>query len=81
MKTSEFWSALDTVFGPVLGRSLAADLYLPSCGGTAVEAINAGVAPDSVWEALVAESGAPPEARWVHRMDTAQRRTRYPHSM
>lgn len=78
MKTSEFWFAVETVFGSVLGRSLTADLYLPQLGATADEALVAGVAPDDVWVALVEESGAPQEARWVHRMDLKQRRAHYP---
>lgn len=77
MKTSEFWSALDTVFGEAFGRSLATDLYLPACGATAVEALERGSAPIDVWMALIDESGAGEEARWVHRMDVKERRLRY----
>ena len=73
MKTSEFWSALDAVFGETLGRSLASDLYLPAFGGTAVEALNRGVAPIEVWMSFVDESGASEDARWIHRMDPQER--------
>lgn len=78
MKTSEFWNAVDTVFGEVLGRSLTADLYLPSCRATAVEALAAGADPEDVWAALVEESGAPEAARWVHRLDPRKIRTEFP---
>ena len=73
MKDSEFWKALEQVFGPALGRSLVADLYLPRFGDTAKGALAAGEDPDSVWEALVAEAEAPEEARWVHRRPLAPR--------
>lgn len=67
MKRSEFDKALEQVFGPALGLSLAQDLYLPLFRGTAQEALEAGHKPDQVWEALILESGADPEARWIHR--------------
>ncbi|MCI1641235.1 MAG: DUF3046 domain-containing protein [Actinomyces sp.] len=67
MTLSEFWDALERVFGSVLGRSLVADLYLPGLRATAQEALDAGRAPDEVWEALVRESGRGEEARWAHR--------------
>ncbi len=67
MTLSEFWDALDRVFGPALGRSLVADLYLTSVRGTAREALDAGTAPEAVWAALVAETDRGEEARWAHR--------------
>lgn len=67
MTLSEFWDALETVFGPALGRSLVRDLHLPALGATAQEALDAGRPPDEVWAALVAETDAGEEARWVHR--------------
>ena len=33
VKSSEFWDAVDAVFGPRLGRSYAADMYLPGVAG------------------------------------------------
>lgn len=74
MKTSEFWLSLEAVFGHTLGHSLAQDLYLTAVGNTAVDALNAGVDPDRVWAELIAESGAPEQARWIHRMDARERR-------
>lgn len=76
MKLSEFWNALETVYGPALGRSLVVDLYLPVLGSTASEALAAGRDPDAVWEALVAETGKGEEARWVHRRDPKKDRRR-----
>ncbi|MDC4233051.1 DUF3046 domain-containing protein [Actinomyces sp. B33] len=73
MKLSEFWEAVDAVFGPVLGRSYVRDLYLPGLRSTAAEALAAGEAPDVVWGALVDETGAGQEARWVHRIDPRER--------
>ena len=67
MKHSEFDKALEQVFGPALGLSLAQDLYLPALRATASEALAQGCDPDSVWQALVAESGVDESARWVHR--------------
>ena len=67
MKDSEFWNALEEVFGPTLGHSLASDLYLPPLKDTARAALASGVSPDLVWVALVGEAGAPEEARWTHR--------------
>ncbi len=73
MKLSEFWNALDRVYGPVLGRSLAHDLYLPALGGTAEEALERGDKAERVWECLVTETGHGEEARWVHRRPTSRR--------
>ena len=39
MTLSEFWDAVDEVFGATLGRSLTADLYLPALRATCVEAL------------------------------------------
>ncbi len=67
MTESEFWNALEQVFGTALGHSLTSDLYLRKFGWTACEALANGVEPDDVWAALVEESGVDPHARWVHR--------------
>ena len=39
MNKSEFWNALEQVFGTALGRSLAHDLHLSKLGETAEEAL------------------------------------------
>ena len=58
MTLSEFWDAVDEVFGATLGRSLTADLYLPALRATCVEALEQGMSPDEVWGELVRESGS-----------------------
>lgn len=73
MKQSEFWNALDLVYGPVLGRSLAHDLYLPLLQGTASEALERGEKTERVWECLVTETGHGEEALWVHRRPTQKK--------
>lgn len=70
MTESEFWNALEQVFGSALGHSLSRDLYLPQFEGSAADALKAGQKPDLVWEALVREADAGEEARWVHRRPT-----------
>lgn len=75
MKSSEFWDAVDAVFGPRLGRSYAADMYLPGVAGTCVEALERGVPPLEVWHALVEETGAGEAAKWIHRLDEKVRRS------
>lgn len=73
MTLSEFWDAVDEVFGATLGRSLTADLYLPTLRATCVEALECGVAPGLVWDELVRESGSDEAVRWVHRLDSKDR--------
>ena len=74
MKVSEFWEGVDAVFGATLGRSYASDLYLTSLCGTCEEALDRGVAPQEVWEALVDEAGVDPSMKWIHRLDQKERR-------
>lgn len=69
MTESEFWNALETVFGPSLGQSLAQDLYIPKLKCTPAQALKDGAKPEEVWEALVTETGAGDEARWIHRSE------------
>lgn len=45
MKHSEFWRAVETVYGSAYGRSLAQDLVLPGLRSTCVEALDAGIPP------------------------------------
>ena len=73
MTLSEFWDAVDEVFGATLGRSLTADLYLPTLRATCVDALDRGVAPGVVWDELVRESGTDEAVRWVHRLDSKDR--------
>ena len=43
VKHSEFWNAVEAVFGTAYGRSLAQDLVLPGLGVTCVQALDEGV--------------------------------------
>ena len=74
MRHSEFWHAVDEVFGPAYGRSLARDLVLPGLGATCVEALDAGTAPRAVWHALCDETQVGDTQRWVYRRDADERR-------
>ncbi|QQM68006.1 DUF3046 domain-containing protein [Actinomyces weissii] len=67
MRHSEFWTAVEQVYGAALGRSLACDLVLAGTGCTAQEALARGVAPRQVWEALCEETNATETQRWVFR--------------
>lgn len=63
MKLSEFWTNMDYEFGAGYARVLAGDLVLGYLGNmTALEALEAGVAPKDVWLA-VCETQDIPEVR------------------
>lgn len=70
MKASEFWDALERVYGPALGRSLVRDLYMTSLRGTAREALDAGADPGDVWNALIAATDKGERERWIYRDGT-----------
>lgn len=74
MKHSEFWRAVDTVFGSAYGRSLAQDLVLSGIGRTSVQALEAGVPPRDVWHALCDDTDRSEADRWVFRDDARRRR-------
>ena len=69
VKHSEFWNAVETVFGPVYGRSLAQDLVLPGLCMTCVQALDDGVAPERVWGLLCDETERSDAERWIFRSD------------
>ncbi len=73
MNQSEFWNALEQVYGPALGRSLVYDLYLPSLQMTANEALEKHTKVDVVWNALIVETGRGEEDLWVHRRPQRKR--------
>ncbi|WP_127841750.1 DUF3046 domain-containing protein [Actinomyces wuliandei] len=77
MRYSEFWEAVEAVFGSGYGRSLAQDLVLPGLGATCLEALADGVAPRRVWHALCDETQRSDAERWVLR-DDSRRRSRLP---
>ena len=73
MRVSEFWDCMDTAFGP-RGRSLAADLALVDLRSrTAVEALDAGLEPQRIWEAICTEMELPEHYRHLHRIDARDR--------
>lgn len=75
MRISEFWANVDDVFGAVRGRSLASDLSLTGVGSrTAAAALDEGVAPQRVWDALCAEMDLPETYRFLHQVDDVDRK-------
>lgn len=67
VKHSEFHQALRAVFGSS-GPSLAVDLVLEGLGGrTAQEALDDGVDPQRVWDAVCVTTDLPEEQRFPHR--------------
>ena len=73
MKHSEFWRAVETVYGSAYGRSLAQELVLPGLRSTCVEALDAGIPPREVWQALCDETQVGDADRWVFREDARRR--------
>lgn len=66
---------MEQVFTPGYAHSVATDLVLASLGGrSAQQAIDDGVAPDLVWEALCEATDQPESARWLHRAEPGKRR-------
>lgn len=66
MRLTEFWSRLESTFGPAYAASVAADQVLSQLGGRTVnEALNAGVPTVTVWRAVVAAypDRVPPKLR------------------
>ena len=64
MRRSEFERAVAAEFGP-RANALLTDLVLPDLGDrTAAQAIDAGIAPRSVWLALCEAADVPPERRY-----------------
>ena len=53
MRHTEFWARLDHALGPAWSRSWAELFVIGELGSrTAVEALDAGVAPKQVWAAV-----------------------------
>lgn len=75
MKHSEFWSAVETVYGSAYGGSLTRDLVLPGIGLTCAQALEAGMSPRHVWDLLCDETDASEADRWVYREDSRHRRS------
>lgn len=69
---------MEQVFGTSYARSLAGDLVIGELDGlTAEQALERGVPPREVWEAVCDATGQDDATRWIHREDarkTARRR-------
>ncbi|MDR1393875.1 MAG: DUF3046 domain-containing protein [Bifidobacteriaceae bacterium] len=66
MRQSEFWESINRVFGRVYAKSLASDMVLGALGSrTAEQALEAGIEPGQVWEALCDMMEVEDAARWV----------------
>lgn len=71
---SEFWANVDDAFGSARGRSLAMDMTISALDSrTAAQAIEEGVEPQRVWEALVEQMGLPEQYRFWHLIDPRDR--------
>ena len=65
MRLSEFWVLADDVFGSLRARSLTADLVIGELDDrTCAAALEQGVEPRRVWEALCESAGVPPAQRY-----------------
>lgn len=74
MRISEFWANVDEAFGSARGRSLATDLTITALDSrTAAQAIDEGVEPQRVWEALVEQMDLPEKYRFWHLLDPQDR--------
>ncbi|MBG0739309.1 DUF3046 domain-containing protein [Paeniglutamicibacter antarcticus] len=64
MRISDFWRLMDDEFGAGYSRVLAGDLVLSEAGGrSAQEALQAGLDPRLVWQAVCQMQDVPPERR------------------
>ncbi len=64
VRLSQFWTLMDEEFGAAYSRGLADRQVLGALSGrTAAEAIEAGVPPKQVWEAICEAMDVPAERR------------------
>ncbi|MBT1544093.1 DUF3046 domain-containing protein [Curtobacterium aurantiacum] len=64
MRVSEFWRAVDQVFGEAYGSVVTRDVVLEQLGGrSAVDAIDAGIDARRVWDALCDSQDVPMDRR------------------
>ncbi|MCY1694762.1 DUF3046 domain-containing protein [Curtobacterium sp. SL109] len=64
MRVSEFWRAVDQVFGEAYGAVVARDVVLEDLGGrSAADAIDAGIDTRKVWDALCDSQDVPLDRR------------------
>ena len=64
MRVSEFWRAVDQVFGEAYGSVVTRDVMLEGLGGrSAVDALAAGIDARRVWDALCDSQDVPLDRR------------------
>lgn len=64
MRVSEFWRAIDQVFGEAYGSVVTRDVVLEDLGGrSAVDALDAGIDARRVWDALCDSQDVPLDRR------------------
>lgn len=64
MRVSEFWRAVDQVFGEAYGPVVTRDVVLEDLGGrSAVDALDAGIDARRVWDALCDSQDVPLDRR------------------
>lgn len=64
MRVSEFWRAVDQVFGDAYGAVVSRDVVLEELGGrSAADALAAGIDTRRVWEALCDSQDVPLDKR------------------
>ena len=63
MRVSEFWRAVDQVFGEAYGAVVTRDVVLEQIGGRSAAALDAGVDARQVWEALCDSQDVPLDRR------------------
>jgi hypothetical protein len=64
VRVSEFWRAVDQVFGEAYGAVVTRDVVLEAIGGrSAAEALRAGVDARTVWDALCDSQDVPLDRR------------------
>ncbi|MCF2705710.1 DUF3046 domain-containing protein [Arcanobacterium haemolyticum] len=74
MRESEFWSAVDWTFPGGHGRNLAQDLVLSSLGGVSpLDAVESGMNPQRVWDAMCEAMGLPEDYRFINRIKPEER--------
>jgi hypothetical protein len=68
VRHSEFWESMDHAFGAAYAKSLAADLVMGALGSrSAAEALDAGLPPRQVWDALCDAMEVSDSVRWHYR--------------
>jgi hypothetical protein len=59
---------MEQAFGSIYAKSLAADLVIGALGSrTAQQALDAGLAPREVWDAVCDAMEVPDDVRWRYR--------------